>query len=128
MFQLLSILPTHNTSFLSSFLPYELSFRPQTMKDFPTSGLCPCYSFCQEHSSFQLSYPWLLLGIQSQLRCHLPKEVTIHSIKIALHPPKSSCHFSPSYCLGPFSPWLLLLPKLVSFIYLSTLASPGFHQ
>ena len=21
-------------------------------------GLCTCYSFCQEHSSFQLSYPW----------------------------------------------------------------------
>lgn len=39
MFQLLSILPTHNTSSLSSFLPYELSFRPQTMKDcFPPRG------------------------------------------------------------------------------------------
>ena len=78
-------------------------------------------------TSLSLSF-WLLLGIRSQLRCHLPKEMTTHSIKIALHPPKSACHFSPTYCLCPFSPWPLPLPKLVSFMYLFTFASPGFHQ
>lgn len=68
------------------------------------------------------------LLFRSQLRCHLPTEVTIHSIKVALPPPRAACHFSSSYCPGPFSPWLPPLPELISFMYLFTFSLSVFHQ
>lgn len=68
------------------------------------------------------------LLFRSQLRCHLPKEVTIHSIKVALPPPRAACHFSSSYCPGPFSPWLPPLPELISLMYLITFSLSVFHQ
>lgn len=59
---------------------------------------------------------------------NLPRTVTIHSIKVALHPPRATHHFSPPGNPVSLSPWLLLLSKPALFTCLFTFLSSGFHQ
>lgn len=81
---------------------------------------CICYSLCQEHTSLHLWHGWLLVRVQISAEVSPPAKVTVHSIKVALPPPRAASQFSPPcypVSLSPRGPFLF---EMSLFTFLSS--------
>lgn len=92
---------------------------------FPTSGLCTCSSFCQEHFSLQLSRHWLFPVIQVSAKMSPPQRGD--------HPFYQSCSPSTQSCMSllfiilswsifsmaPPTPWTYLVHVSFHFLIIS---------